>query len=197
MSRRGKGQKLKKVYLGKKNPEMPAGRDNWTVMNSYEFYMFMQTPEGQRRRPNFGQLDGCDPSDVIIIAECGEKTAGKWRTEKDRHDYLAEAKERIGYTTFSYHGSSDENGEDLAGEDLIADEDTDVEETVVIRIMKDKLRIAIMSLDAEERHLINRMFLSDNPMTEKEYAALTGKPRSTVNSQKVRILEKLKQLMSK
>lgn len=42
---------MKKVYLVKKNPEMPAGRDNWIVMNSYEFYKFMETTEGKKRRP--------------------------------------------------------------------------------------------------------------------------------------------------
>ena len=122
---------MKKVYLVKKNPEMPAGRDNWIVMNSYEFYKFMETTEGKTRRPNFGQLDGCDVDDVIIIAECGEETAAKWRSEKDRHDYLAEAKEKLGYKTFSYHAIASEDGEDLTGEDLVQDEETDVEKTVI------------------------------------------------------------------
>ncbi len=188
---------MKKVYLVKKNPEMPAGRDNWIVMNSYEFYKFMETPEGKKRRPNFGQLDGCDVDDVIIIAECGEETAVKWRSEKDRHDYLNEAKEKLGYRTFSYHAIASGDGEDLTGEDLVQDEETDVEETVIIHIMKDKLRVAVMSLNAEERHLIEKMFLSENPMTEEEYAKLTGKKRPTVHYQKVQILKKLKLLMQK
>lgn len=39
---------MKKIYLVKKNPEKPAGRENWIVMNSYDFAMFMKTPEGKK-----------------------------------------------------------------------------------------------------------------------------------------------------
>ena len=79
---------MRKIYLVKKNPELPADGNNWLVMNSFEFRNFIQTPEGQKRRDRFGQLDACSVDDVIIIAECGTETAKQWRSEKDRHDYL-------------------------------------------------------------------------------------------------------------
>ena len=62
---------MRKIYLVKKNPELPADGNNWLVMNSFEFRNFIQTPEGQKRRDRFGQLDACSVDDVIIIAECG------------------------------------------------------------------------------------------------------------------------------
>ena len=65
------------------------------------------------------------------------------------------------------------------------------------RCMKDKLRIAVMSLDEQERHLIEKMFLTAHPMTEEEYARLTGKNRGTIHYQKMRILGKLKSLLEK
>lgn len=188
---------MRKIYLVKKNPEKPAGKENWIVMNSYDFAMFMKTPEGKKRRPNFGQLDGCDLDDVIIIAECGQDKADQWRAEKDRHDYLKEVKAKMGYTTFSYQAIASVEGDEMTGEDLLHDPDTDVEETVIIRIMKDKLRIAVMSLDEHERHLIEKMFLTAHPMTEEEYARLTGKNRGTIHYQKMRILGKLKSLLEK
>lgn len=85
---------MRKIYLVKKNPELPADGNNWLVMNSFEFRNFIQTPEGQKRRDRFGQLDACSVDDVIIIAECGTETAKQWRSEKDRHDYLAEWSEK-------------------------------------------------------------------------------------------------------
>ena len=66
---------MRKIYLVKKNPELPADGNNWLVMNSFEFRNFIQTPEGQKRKACFGQLDACSVDDVIIIAECGAETA--------------------------------------------------------------------------------------------------------------------------
>lgn len=94
---------MRKIYLVKKNPEQPADGNNWLVMNSFEFMNFIQTPEGQKRRDRFGQLDACSVDDVIIIAECGAETAKQWRSEKDRHNYLASIEKQSGMTVFSYN----------------------------------------------------------------------------------------------
>ena len=80
---------MRKIYLVKKNPELPVNGNNWIVMNGFEFMKFIQTPEGRERRKCFGQLDACSVDDVIIIAECGIETAKKWRSEKDSHSYLS------------------------------------------------------------------------------------------------------------
>ena len=94
---------MRKIYLVKKNPELPADGNNWLVMNSFEFRNFIQTPEGQKRKDRFGQLDACSVDDVIIIAECGTETAKQWRSEKDRHDYLVSIENQSGMTVFSYN----------------------------------------------------------------------------------------------
>lgn len=92
---------MRKIYLVKKNPEQPADGNNWIVMNSFEFMNFVKTPEGQKRKACFGQLDACSVDDVIIIAECGTETAKQWRSEKDRHDYLASIEKQSGMTVYS------------------------------------------------------------------------------------------------
>lgn len=61
---------------------------------------FVKTPDGQKRKACFGQLDACSVDDVIIIAECGAETAKQWRSEKDRHDYLAQSKNSPGLQCF-------------------------------------------------------------------------------------------------
>ena len=33
---------MKKIFLVKKNPNMPESEDNWIMMNSYEFAMFIK-----------------------------------------------------------------------------------------------------------------------------------------------------------
>ena len=97
---------MRKIYLVKKNPELPADGNNWLVMNSFEFRNFIQTPEGQKRRDRFGQLDACSVDDVIIIAECGTETAKQWRSEKDRHDYLVSIENQSGMTVENARSSS-------------------------------------------------------------------------------------------
>ena len=41
---------MRKIYLVKKNPELPADGNNWLVMNSFEFMNFIQTPEAETKR---------------------------------------------------------------------------------------------------------------------------------------------------
>ena len=111
---------MRKIYLVKKNPELPADGNNWIVMNSFEFMNFVKTPDGQKRKACFGQLDACSLDDVIIIAECGADTAKKWRSEKDSHDYLASFEKQSGVTVFSYNTqTTTEDG--LSGEEILMD----------------------------------------------------------------------------
>ena len=38
---------MKKIYMVKKNPNMPENEDKWIMMNGFELAMFMKTEEGQ------------------------------------------------------------------------------------------------------------------------------------------------------
>ena len=46
---------MRKIYLVKKNPELPADGNNWLVINTIEFMNNIQTQERQKRRDRFGQ----------------------------------------------------------------------------------------------------------------------------------------------
>lgn len=182
---------MRKIYLVKKNPEQPADGNNWIVMNSFEFMNFVKTPEGQKRRECFGQLDACSVDDVIIIAECGTETAKQWRSEKDRHDYLASIEKQSGMTVFSYNTQTTAEDE-MSGEELLADNQCDVVEEVLRRFQKAHIQETLTALLPEERDLIESLILSDFPMTEREYAKKVGKTQSTIHCQKAAILKRLK-----
>lgn len=184
---------MKKIYLVKKNPELPAGRDNWTIMNSYEFAMFMKTPEGQKRRPNFGQLDGCEVDDVIIVAECGEESASRWRTEKDRADYLREQTKASGFTTCSF---SEEIDDGLVREDIVADPLANVEMEIIFKLTIEDLRKAVASLTEEERDLIQELFLNAITTPEWKYGENHGISQQAVHKRKQKVLDKLKKMLS-
>lgn len=91
---------MRKIYLVKKNPELPADGNNWIVMNSIEFMNFVKTPDGQKRKACFGQLDACSVDDVIIIAECGTETAKQWRSERIGMIILRQSKNSPGLQCF-------------------------------------------------------------------------------------------------
>ena len=187
---------MKKVYLVKKNPEMPAGRDNWIVMNSYEFMQFMQTAEGRARRHHFGQLDGCDIDDIIIIAECGQETAVKWRAEKDARDYLKEEERKSGITVYSLYDVPTEE-EELTGEEVIAAPDCDVEAQVTRKLEHEMLYEVLRELSPFEMKLIENFYLSDHPRTESEFGKAFGMTREEIHWMKRRILSDLRKKLKK
>ena len=186
---------MKKIVLVKKDPGRPAAEDNWIVMNSYEFAMFLKTPEGQRRRSGFGMLYGCDYDDVIIIAECGENSARAWRADINRADYIRNRNAKHGNAVFSFTELRPDIAVGHGLEDLLGDDSNSVEESVETRMTREKLSEAIQSLDEEERDLVEKMFLAEPPMTEAEYAESVGIKRHQANYRKQKVLRKLKSLM--
>ena len=148
---------MRKIYLVKKNPELPADGNNWLVMNSFEFRNFIQTPEGQKRRDRFGQLDACSVDDVIIIAECGAETAKQWRSEKDRHNYLASIEKQSGMTVFSYNTQTTTEDE-LSGEEILTDKGCDVAGEVIEKLYLMELQNALSQLNEKERQIITLLY---------------------------------------
>lgn len=185
---------MKKIYLVKKDVNKPSGEGNWIKMTPYEFAQFMKTPEGQSRKKNFAQLDGCDYNDDIIVAECEEKLAKKIRAEKDAHDYLMSIEKEMGYTVFSYN--EQENSEDeLTGEELLEDESVDVENETLTNILIEKMREGLKTLSENEIHLLKKMYLDNSPMSAKEYANKYAIPETTIHCRKHSALKKLRRFI--
>ena len=186
---------MKRVYLVKKNRDMPAAEDNWIVMDSREFAAFMQTPEGIARSPGFGRLAGCGPDDVILIVECGEENARQWRSERNRSAYADRVCGELGYTFVSIQSIPADVPGGMPGEALLPDGVRGIEEAVTDRMMSGCLHAAVRSLTPEEQDLVQKLFLADNPMTEKEYAESIGSTRDSVHERKRTVLRRLKALL--
>ena len=75
-----------------------------------------------------------------------------------------------------------------------ADEQTPVEDIIIIKCMVCALHIALERLPRGERELIAALFLSRNGegMTEREYAAQIGVSGVAIHKRKAQILRKLK-----
>lgn len=186
---------MKNIYLVKKNPEMEISNDNWIVMNAYEFAMFLKTPDGERRKDNFGKLPcNCFDDDYTIFAECGTHTAKAWKKEQNNYDYLLKQQKDSGIQTVSYQ-SILVGDDEKTGEDLIADESEDVELYVLRKMTLEKLYRAISMLSDYEKELVVCLFLADKPMTAKGFADSKGTdPRNIINHRN-KVLSKLKKLL--
>lgn len=187
---------MKKIYLVKKNPELPGNEDNWIMMNSYEFAMFMRTEEGQKRRNCFAQLNACTPDDDIYIVECGLENARLWRSEKDRQDYLAEQVIKYGkgnYVDLKCPIGSLEDAMTL--EDTIADENINVESQILGKIQKEALKKAIETLNDEEQNLLMQLYLSNETISISDYGRRRGISQQKVSYQRDRVFRKLKKLL--
>ncbi len=186
---------MKRIYLVKKDPGLPAGRDNWTVMNGREFRLFLQTEEGRKREKGFGRLNGCGAGDVIIFAECGEELAEEWNREAARDRYLRSLRDGAGPGVFSYHQIRLWSDEEVFGEELLEDEGEGVEEKAFGAVMRGELREALGTLTAGERDLVEKLFLSDRPMTDGEYAESAGLTAAQVRYWKQTVLDRLRMIL--
>ena len=185
---------MKKTYMVKKNPNLPTSADNWIFMNSYEFAMFMQTEEGQKRKKNFGQIDACGEEDDIIIAECGEESAKEWRAEKDAHDYLKECEAESGIETVSFYAVNDD-GEEINLDETIADPNCDFENELFRRFELEQLQHALAMLPAEEYAIVYKLYLSESKISERNLAKKMGLPQKTLNNRKLQIFERIKKIL--
>lgn len=83
----------------------------------------------------------------------------------------------------------------MSGEELLADNQSDVVEEVLRRFQKAHIQETLAALLPEERDLIESLIISDFPMTERAYAKKVGKTQSTIHCQKAAILKRLKNML--
>ena len=168
---------MKKIFLVKKDPEK-NGQDNWYVMEGKEFAEFISSEEGQRRKKDFGRLDACGYDDFIVIAECGKSAAVEWKRDRNRQDYLRRYEEEI-----------------LFAEEEDIRDPGDAEESVLIRVSAEEVRIAVMRLEPMEKLLIEKVYLTDEPVTLTKFAQMIGRDSSYVTRLRKKALGKLKNFL--
>lgn len=173
---------MARQYFIKKDPS--AQIPEWIEMSGREFYRFTRSPEGRGRY--FIDFD-----DYAI--EATKEQYDAWRKEKDHSDYLKEQEE--GFLILSlYSDTINEYGD---GEDVIADEKVDVEESTILLIRRKALHSALPKLDTPSYRLIHELYLSDNRRTERTLAKDLGVSQNAIHKQKKKILKKLKMLVVK
>ena len=178
---------MKTTYLVWKDASCNGINPDWQELNGREFYAFVHSPEAQGRY--FVRLESTEPdnSDGCIVMEATETYYTAWRREQKHTGYLR--KDAKGIEIVFYHALEGEDG--AYGEELLEDPGQNMEDDFVQSEDLRLLPVALSQLTKAERHLIEHLYLSKNPLSEREYSALTGIHYATVHVRKKRILVKL------
>lgn len=82
---------------------------------------------------------------------------------------------------------------ELNCENIIVDEIAPLDEQVILKIMLDKLRFALLLLFEDEQELMHGLFFEN--LSEREYAAQKGVYHNAIYNKKMRILKKFKKFL--
>lgn len=180
---------IKTIYLVKKNPNKPNSEDNWLMMSIAEFNEFVKTPEAKGRY--FADLGAHEYSDIWYVAECDKETALKRRKELNRHYYLKRMERESGLQTVSMSSLIIED-EEYNGEEIIADPEADVVAEVMQKIDFDCLTKALDAISDSDYELIYNLILSENPLSEQEFADLKSVSQQAISKRKIKVLLSMK-----
>jgi len=105
-----------------------------------------------------------------------------------REKYLEESD--VEHGKVNYHALDTDT---QSGEEILADNSRNVEDEAILRIFVDKLIRCMAELTEEERFLIDELYYKRK--SEVELAKETGIPRTTIQSNKYKLLAKLKKII--
>jgi len=189
----GKELQMKKIFLVKKDPKAVNSPENWNILNGLEFKRFLETDEGKARINNFARLNSLGSGDSMIIIECDLEEAKRNKRIHDLENARHKAERSLGIDTVSLE-SIPVGDELLRGEEILIDEECDVEKMVLRRIQIEEMLLALGMLNERDKALIEALYLK-RTHTEKSYAEYLGIRQQTVHTHKVRVLQKLRELL--
>ena len=129
--------------------------------------------------------------DVLCLVEVGQAFLNDYRKYERHEQYIRDSKNESDLIFLSLDHVREEDGEELLYHEVIAC-DNDLEEKILVREKLAVLDKSLSTLNKEEMEIIRDLYLTDEPMTEREYARYKGIPQKTMNNRKIAILKKLK-----
>lgn len=121
------------------------------------------------------------------LLEVSKKEYEIIESEDQRRKYV----KRIEKKKVISYDNKDENGTVLINS--IKDVNYDIESEVERKLEIERLKKALLQLDAEEYKLIKELFYKEIPL--REYARINGIPFTTVQGRKDKIIKKLKNIL--
>ena len=182
---------MKTFYIIDENGEFYSEdrKVRYKALSGNALHVFLASDQGKEK---FFSTD-TDSNGNVIGIEIPDNYRAEYEKERLHSKYLREI--RSDYITISLNIESGEDGTETL-ESFLPDEESDeffdiISKREQIHLLKNILP----SLDKEEMELIFHLFLSDEPMTEVEYAEKIECSRQVVAYQKRLILDRLKKIL--
>lgn len=171
------------------------GKTRYTLLEGKAAYDFLQTDNG-RKRQFFVDVDENGDKLGVEVSHEKEDKVKEYEAEQRHARYLRDIEVECKITVVSANMLVSVAGEDdIEMLETFADQETDTEADALKELSLQALRSALGKLSPDEYDLVFHLFLSDTPMTERQYAMKTNKPYMTIHNRKVAILKKLEKLI--
>lgn len=184
---------MKKQYLVWKNPDCNGLNPDWIELCGRDFYQFIRLPENRIRRFIILNNRVCKDATTIVI-EANEVMFKKWESEHNHEKYLDKYYAEAKVVSLD---SLITNNEDICFADLMIDTNTDIEYDIIRLQRQSLLEDFFDELSAEETELLNMLYINNPGLSESRIAEQIGTPRQTLNNQKLKIREKLKNYLGR
>lgn len=161
----------------------------FSKLTGEEAYNFLRSEIGKTKR--FMKVNDSEDGSDDVYFEVPKKNEKEFRKYERRKQYIADNKRDSTVEVYSFE-EIDENWEEI-----MVDDSVDVEEEVVGKLDREAIYKAIDLLPQEDKELLTALYLLDEPMSEPEYAAITGIPQSTISYRKIRSISRLRELLKK
>lgn len=125
-----------------------------------------------------------------MLMEVTEETYKEYYRDKRRQKYIDERSRLNGDVSYNALDT-----DETLGEDVFADEKTDVEAEVINKMTVAELRKAFLLLSPDERELIKILFIDG--VTERKASEIYGVSQVAIHKRKNKILAKLKEFLEK
>ena len=125
-----------------------------------------------------------------MLMEVTEEAYKEYYQDKRRQKYIDERSRLNGDVSYNALDT-----DETLGEDVFADEKTDVEAEVINKMTVAELRKAFLLLSPDERELIKILFIDG--VTERKASEIYGVSQVAIHKRKNKILAKLKEFLEK
>lgn len=124
-----------------------------------------------------------------ILLEVSINDYQNYYREMERNKYCEKVLEKLSVISIEELCTNEE----IRGIDIIEDQECNIVNETIRKIEIEKLKDALLSLDVQEYEIIKNLFFEEK--TLREYAEMLNIPFTTIESRKLKILEKLKKFL--
>lgn len=189
----------KRYYAWKDGVRTEGAQQEWIRLSGREYYAVIEENRDlpPEKRRHFCRLPGTENGDECYFLECTYGEYKRSRAEKEeaarrrKGNHGSGSPDPAGRPVPDTDAGASEEG--LSLPDSVPDPDSDFEDRLIETLdLKDALR----ALPTQKRKLLERLYLSDDPVSERELARRTGVPQKTLNNRKTAALRALRRKLA-